>query len=122
MSEPTAKVLSVKLTRFNPANPPPANFAATNGRIFLTPKDAETPSLLVKIGRLKTELKVWARNGLPLATGAVRKARLAVCASCEYYNPRGNLGMGECKAPGCGCSRIKAALATSKCPKGKWAQ
>ena len=85
------------------------------------PADAEDASLLTKAGRLRRELTEWAKAGAPLASKPIRKARLAVCATCEYYDPKGNWGMGQCRAPGCGCTKVKAFLATSRCPKGKWA-
>jgi hypothetical protein len=81
----------------------------------------EAASFATKAGRLLREGRAWMRAGLPIADKATRTARLAVCAQCQYYNAAGNLGLGECKAPGCGCTRVKLALATSKCPLGKWA-
>lgn len=72
--------------------------------------------ILTKLFRLRHELTAWARAGLPLAPREQRRARLAICQQCEFYAPAGNFGLGECKAPGCGCTRLKLALATSKCP------
>jgi hypothetical protein len=83
----------------------------------------ENPSLATKIVRLKKELKVWVKAGMKLVPKEVRQARLAECEKCQYYNARGNMGLGVCQVPGCGCSRVKLALATSKCPHpagAKW--
>lgn len=116
MSEPVP-VGKVRFTRFGPEKPAPA---PTIVSVATRPGDMEKATLLTKAKRLRMELTAWAKFGMPLASSAVRKARLAVCEACAYYDPKGNWGMGECKAPLCGCSRIKAALATSKCPKGYW--
>lgn len=71
---------------------------------------------LTKLGRLRRELWIWAKAGLPLAPRSERQRRLNICQPCDYYSPAGNLGLGECRAPGCGCTRAKLALATSQCP------
>lgn len=84
------------------------------------PPQPEHASLVTKARRLRTELTVWGRNGFKMAPREVRRARLATCALCKYWNAKGNWGLGECQYPGCGCSRAKAALATSRCPAGKW--
>lgn len=77
---------------------------------------SEDASVFTKAKRLAKELKDWNAAGRPLASRELRKARLATCATCEYFNKNGNLFLGECKAPGCGCSKAKAFLLTSKCP------
>lgn len=111
-------VNSMKFTRLKDL--PPAE-ARTRVTLF-QPADMENASLLTKANRLRKELSSWAKAGLPLVSSAIRKARIATCEKCPggYYDPAGNWGMGQCKAPGCGCSRVKAALATSVCPKGYW--
>lgn len=76
----------------------------------------ESASVITKFSRLRKEVSAWLRAGAPLVSRIVRKARLSACCGCEYHSPSGNLGMGECRYPGCGCTRIKAALATSRCP------
>ena len=82
----------------------------------------EHVGLLTKMQRLRRELGNWRRAGYPLTPRAERKRRDAICAACEYFNKGGNLGLGECLAPGCGCSRAKTLLATSRCPlpQPKW--
>jgi hypothetical protein len=115
---PEAKLTSLKVTKFRPDSPekkaPP--------RMVLVQGDAEEASILTKASRLRRDLTAWAKAGLPLASKALRNARLATCNACPggYFDPAGNWGLGQCKAPGCGCSKIKAALATSKCPKSYW--
>lgn len=126
MENVTVKATNVKVIRFNPeqkkAQPPPQIVSSTISmdRPPMTPADLEKANLITKATRLKAALAEWARAGFPLATPAIRHARLAVCNACEYYDPKGNWGLGQCRAPGCACSRVKAALATQKCPKGKW--
>lgn len=76
----------------------------------------ESPSVMTKLRRLKGELSTWARNGAQLVPRDVRRQRLVICQACRYYDPVGNLGLGQCRYPGCGCTRGKLWLATSVCP------
>jgi hypothetical protein len=82
----------------------------------------EHASLITKAQRLRREVLAWHRAGRPWTPRAERRRRDTICKACEYANPGGNFGLGECTAPGCGCSRIKTWLATSKCPlpEPKW--
>lgn len=73
-----------------------------------------------KLRNLGRAVRRWAAAGLPLADRATRRSRAALCASCKHWCPTGNLGLGECLAPGCGCTRAKWWLATERCPLGKW--
>lgn len=74
----------------------------------------------VKLGNLRRALRRWQAAGCPLAPRPVRRVRGAICSACPYWAGLGNLGLGECRAPGCGCTRAKAWLATEACPLGKW--
>lgn len=76
----------------------------------------ENTSLLTKIARAKQEIIAWNASGRPRASKQIRQARLAACRTCEYYNAKGNFLLGECRAPGCGCTRVKLFLLTAKCP------
>lgn len=73
-----------------------------------------------KLRNLRRALGRWNAAGRPTASRATRKARGAICSACEHWRPGGNLGLGECAAPGCGCTRAKWWLATEACPLGKW--
>lgn len=84
------------------------------------PADAEDASLLTKAGRLRREAVKWAKAGFPMVPRAIRKARIAICLACEYFDSKGNWGMGECRAKGCGCTNLRTFLATYDCPKKKW--
>lgn len=76
----------------------------------------ENASLLTKEKRLRREMALWVRQGAKLVPSEVRRQRIGICKACSYFDPAGNWGLGQCRYPGCGCSTIKAALATSKCP------
>jgi len=76
----------------------------------------ESPGLATKLNRARREVAAWLKVGAPIAPKAVRLARLAQCEACAYYRAAGNWGLGECQAPGCGCTRAKLALAISTCP------
>lgn len=74
----------------------------------------------VKLLHLRRALRRWQAAGCPLAPRPVRHARATICTACPHWAPGGNLGLGECRAPGCGCTRAKWWLATEACPLGKW--
>lgn len=60
-------------------------------------------------------------NGQPVRVSPEeRDRRLSICRACDLWNEGGNVGLGECKHPGCGCTRFKHGLATETCPAGKW--
>ena len=85
------------------------------------PVAPESPPIITKVHRLADELGRWRAAGMPVAARAVRIARRSICeAPCKYWSAHGNLGMGECRAPGCGCTRAKRWLATAECPLGLW--
>jgi hypothetical protein len=95
----------------------PLIFPAASSPVVDHPAIPATTKLTTKARRLRRELATWLRAGAPLAPRAIRRERLAICSACAYYAPAGNLGLGECKFPGCGCTRVKLALATSRCPQ-----
>lgn len=76
----------------------------------------------IKARNLLYALRRWKREGYRLATKPQRNVRAAICSACPYWHPAGNLWLGECRAPGCGCTRAKIWLASEKCPLGKWAR
>lgn len=83
------------------------------------PAAIKTP-VAMKIANLRHAMRRWLANGLRIAPSAIRKERAAICRMCPHWNPAGNLGLGECRAPGCGCTRAKIWLASESCPVGKW--
>jgi hypothetical protein len=64
----------------------------------------------------------WVKVGLPVVTAEQHAQRMAVCNACEHWDGASRLGLGTCKAPGCGCSQFKHWLATERCVKNKWPQ
>lgn len=50
----------------------------------------------------------------------VENERRAICNVCEFWQPEGHLGFGECAHPKCGCTRIKMKLAKQRCPLAFW--
>ena len=62
----------------------------------------------------------WSLRGFPVVTEEEYAARAAICDSCDFWDPQARLGLGKCKAPGCGCTKLKRWLRTEKCVKGKW--
>ena len=68
-----------------------------------------------------TRILKAAANGDPIrVTDDELKRRDTICNACELWKPEGNLGMGECTHPQCGCTKMKRGLATETCPAGKW--
>ncbi len=62
----------------------------------------------------------WIKAGVPVVSAEAYAARSAICSPCEHWDGRARLGLGKCKAPGCGCTSLKRWLATESCPLGKW--
>ena len=89
-------------------------------RFFKRPAPEGTGGWRGKASRLCRALWRWLRAGCPLSSSQVRRARRAACLACDRWAPEGNLGLGECRHPECGCSGAKRALATEHCPAGKW--
>jgi hypothetical protein len=62
---------------------------------------------------------MWAACGFKLAEADTWAARLKTCRACEFWDGQGFGRTGRCRK--CGCSTAaKLAMATSKCPVGKW--
>ncbi len=62
----------------------------------------------------------WAASGFPVVSNEMYQDRMKICSTCEFWDANARFGMGKCKAPGCGCTRLKQWLKTEKCPKDKW--
>lgn len=62
---------------------------------------------------LTQSITTWAKAGMPLSKLETLQVRLNTCKTCEHFKG------GICDK--CGCVIfIKARLATSQCPIGKW--
>jgi len=60
----------------------------------------------------------WAKGGFGKVSAEAHEQRMVICRACEFWNPSGLAGMGQCTK--CGCSGAKQWLPTSACPIGKW--
>jgi hypothetical protein len=58
----------------------------------------------------------WIAAGLPVVSQAIYDERTAACGGCSYWDGKARLGLGKCKAPGCGCTGLKRWLSTETCP------
>lgn len=81
----------------------------------------QSPPLWLKAKRLRTALGIWwkatkGRGFKRLASLRVYLRRRAICGACDYFKVTGNARLGECQAPGCGCTKAKLWLPTSRCP------
>jgi hypothetical protein len=87
-----------------------------------SPADAipPEPSLLQEAGNLSTALAAWTRAGFPVASLDQVILRRQACEACPLWDPRARGGLGKCKSPRCGCTKLKWWLATSQCPEKRW--
>lgn len=77
------------------------------------------PSILIRGWNFTAAMTRWTLAGLPRRTQAEIDERLAICQACPF------LQNNHCTKCGCACveqNRLinKLALATEKCPVGKW--
>jgi hypothetical protein len=83
-------------------------------------EEIKPPSLLNQAKSLTDALSNWAKSGFVKVDQETFQRRYSICSSCEYWNPKGFGGLGQCKI--CGCSIGKLHLPNSKCPlkEPKW--
>jgi hypothetical protein len=83
-------------------------------------EDIKPPPLLEQAKNLTTALSGWVKSGFVKVDEKTFKHRLSICTSCDYWNPKGFGGLGQCKM--CGCSIGKLHLPASRCPlkEPKW--
>jgi hypothetical protein len=77
------------------------------------------PPLLIRGWNFSQALARWALAGMPRRSQPEIDERLAICQTCEYLKHQ------HCQKCGCACvetNRLmnKLALATERCPLGKW--
>lgn len=77
------------------------------------------PSILIRGWNFTSAMARWAVAGMPRRTQAQIEQRLAICQGCPHFHDN------QCMKCGCACvekNRLinKLALATEKCPIGKW--
>ena len=73
------------------------------------------PTLAEMAGNFTVAVSGWIAAGAPVVSEAVYQARSAACGACELWDPDARFGLGKCKAPGCGCTKLKRWLATARC-------
>lgn len=78
------------------------------------------PGLTELAGNFGRAVAKWASAGFPVVEEGDYQARLAACQACSHWDGAARLGLGKCRAPKCGCTRLKLWLRTEKCPMGKW--
>jgi len=81
---------------------------------------ASEPDAMEMAGNFTRAVARWVKAGAPVVSEADYQARSAICAPCEYWDGSARMGLGKCKAPGCGCTSLKRWLATEVCTQGKW--
>ena len=111
------------LTR-NPIDPvtnemlvPPAAVEPVAPLVLHEPTTAEL------VGNFAIAMGRWIKAGFPVLTEEQYQQRSRICDACEMWDASARLGLGKCKAPGCGCTSIKRWLKTEQCkhPDGsKW--
>lgn len=79
-----------------------------------------TPGIVTLAARASIETSRWIMNGARLADAMTRASRQQICNACPHWDPHAWLETGSCRHPSCHCTRAKLALATSRCPMGKW--
>lgn len=77
------------------------------------------PTLLIRGWNFTAAMARWTLAGMPRRTQAEIDERLAICQACPF------LQNNHCTKCGCACveqNRLvnKLALATEKCPEGRW--
>lgn len=81
--------------------------------------EQQSPSLIIRGWNFASAMARWTLAGMPRRTQAEIDERLAICQACPF------LKNNHCTKCGCACveqNRLinKLALATEKCPEGKW--
>jgi hypothetical protein len=81
------------------------------------------PTLAELASNFVAAMSTWTKAGFPTVAREDYEARSAACSACELWDGAARLGLGTCKAPACGCTKLKRWLATAQClhPKGsRW--
>ena len=71
-----------------------------------------------KVVKFTQSMATWAGSGFKKVQQHVYEKRLAICRKCQFWEEKGNLGMGKCLK--CGCGRGKHWLPHEQCPIGLW--
>lgn len=85
-----------------------------------SPPPLPEPTLADMASHLGGALIKWAARGFPIADHETRQRRLRLCRACPHWDESARANMGKCNHPKCGCTKIKLAIATERCPINKW--
>ena len=111
------KILSSKFVLTVPeAKAPPAKVAPARA---VLPKE---PTLVEMAENFAHAVAAWSAIGFKTVSPEVYSERAAICDACQFWDGSARLGLGKCKAPKCGCSKLKRWLASEQCPLSppKW--
>jgi hypothetical protein len=77
------------------------------------------PSIMTQAKNFKNAMVDWAKGGFGTVSQNTFKGRIDICKQCEFWQSFGDT-VGRCRK--CGCSSVKMALSTSRCPLNppKW--
>lgn len=83
-------------------------------------EEPQKPNWLIRGWNFTAAMAKWTAAGRPMRTQDEIDARLKICQACPYLDRQSN-----CTVCGCACVETnqvlnKLAIATEKCPKGKW--
>lgn len=62
----------------------------------------------------------WAQAGFPVVSESTFKERAYTCLQCPFWDNTVRVRLGKCNHPKCGCTILKAWLATEACPDNRW--
>lgn len=79
------------------------------------PEPLPEPTPVEMAGNFAVAVSRWVAAGAPVVSAEVYAARAAACGGCELWDGAARLGLGKCRAPGCGCTSLKRWLATERC-------
>lgn len=82
--------------------------------------DSDEPPFVEKAVNFISSMARWMASGFKVVDEVALAGRLAICQSCPYWGGTTGGDLVSSRCGKCGCSGLKLALATSKCPIGKW--
>lgn len=77
---------------------------------------AAEPSTMELAANFAGAVGRWSAAGFPTVSAETYAARADACGACSFWDGKARLGLGKCRAPGCGCTGLKRWLTTETCP------
>lgn len=78
------------------------------------------PTIIQRVVNFTEAIPDIVKSKVQFAPNDVYEERLRLCHTCYFWKEDGNMGMGMCRHPKCGCSKGKLKLSVSKCPIEVW--